>query len=54
MFYFYFLVELQFELKPLQSQSKCSSAGTTHFALVVLEMGSLELFTGPGLEPGSS
>jgi hypothetical protein len=52
----FFLVELGgFELRALSLQSRCSTAiPPVHFALVILEMGSLELFALTGLETLSS
>jgi hypothetical protein len=44
---------LGFELKPLHLQTRCSTTWTTppvHFALVILEMGTRELFAQAGLE----
>jgi hypothetical protein len=51
------LMGLEFELRALHLQSKCSITGATPpvcFALVILEMGALELFAQAGLKPQSS
>jgi hypothetical protein len=55
MFYsfFFFLAGLEFELKTWLLQNSCSAASATppvHFALVILEMGSCELFPQAGLK----
>jgi hypothetical protein len=55
-FFFFFLVGLDFELRALHFQSRCLTTGATpslHFALVILEMGSCELFAWTDLEPWS-
>jgi hypothetical protein len=55
--YLFILMGLGFEVRVLCLQSRHSAAWATfpvHFALVILEMGSQELFTWAGLEPQSS
>jgi hypothetical protein len=55
--FFFFLVELGFELRALYLQNRHHTSGTTtpvHFALVILEMESQELFVQVGLELRSS
>jgi hypothetical protein len=51
-FIYYFMMALGFELRASQLQSRHSTPKATlpvHFALVILEMGSHELFTCAGL-----
>jgi hypothetical protein len=53
----YFLVGLGFELRTWCLQNRHSTARATppaHFALLILEMGSQELFAWAGLKPQSS
>jgi hypothetical protein len=51
---FFFLVGLEFELRASHLQSRHSTTLATplvHLTMVILKMGSLELFAGAGLEP---
>jgi hypothetical protein len=56
-FFSFFLVGLWFELRASHLQYRCftsSAISPVHFALVILEMGSCELFAQAVLEPWSS
>jgi hypothetical protein len=55
--FYYLFCDIGLELRALYLLGRCSTALATplaHFALDILEMGSLKLFAWVGLEPRSS